>query len=201
MKPGVFSRPQRRRSLACSLLASAALLATPAMPLRANAPVLPAAVAEQLPAASFNGGGLYRYWGFSVYEARLWRIASGELPADLSRTPLALELQYKRDFSGIDIARRSLSEIVHVGIGTADQHRRWLEQMEQLFPDVREGDRLLGMIDREGASVFLFNDRPIGRIADPAFSNAFFSIWLSTRTSAPGLRSQLLNLPATADRR
>jgi hypothetical protein len=42
---------------------------------------------------------------------------------------------------------------------------------------------------------FWRNGAPLGEVADPAFSRAFFSIWLDPRTSAPELRAALLGQP------
>ncbi len=68
---------------------------------------------------------------------------------------------------------------------------QWGEQMGRIFPDVRPGDEILGVHLSDGARFFL-NDRQVGAIDDPAFARAFFAIWLDPRTSAPELRSALL---------
>ena len=41
-------------------------------------------------------------------------------------------------------------------------------------------------------AVFYKDNTEIGRIKDPAFSVAFFNIWLGDKTSAPELRRKLL---------
>lgn len=164
----------RRRTL---LLAGAALA------------VLPRAVqATTDPTAGLKrwGTGNFRRFGFLVYEATLW--AGGEDPA---RPPLALRLTYKRNIAGKDIAEASVKEIRNLGIADEAQLQRWGERMLQIFPDVRPEDRILGVHTAEGAS-FLYNDRLLGRVDDPAFARAFFAIWLDPKTSAPELRAALL---------
>jgi hypothetical protein len=64
--------------------------------------------------------------------------------------------------------------------------------MKALFPDVKEGDRLTGEYKPGHGATFYLGDRLLGTIADDAFAAAFFDIWLSPKTSEPGLRAQLL---------
>jgi len=132
------------------------------------------------------GTGNFRRFGFLVYEATLW--AGGDDPV---RPPLALRLTYKRNIAGKDIAEASVKEIRNLGVADEAQLLRWGERMAQIFPDVRPEDRILGLHTAEGAS-FLYNDRLIGRVDDPAFARAFFAIWLDPKTSAPELRAALL---------
>lgn len=173
---------QRRR-----WLAAAAGLATP---LGSWANVLPPELREELPAARLAGQGRLRFFGLSVYDARLWRTAApGPEPW---QQPLALELAYTRDLVGDQIAERSLVEMRRVGEVSPSQAERWLAQMRQLFPDVRAGDRITGVHrPGEGARFFL-NGRRLGEVADANFARLFFAIWLSPRTSEPALRAQLL---------
>ena len=42
---------------------------------------------------------------------------------------------------------------------------------------------------------FYQGDRLLGAIDTPGFAEAFFAIWLDTRTSAPDLRQALLHRP------
>jgi glycoside/pentoside/hexuronide:cation symporter, GPH family len=62
----------------------------------------------------------------------------------------------------------------------------WGQQLQKIFPDVQDGDRIIGL-HLPGGARFFFNDRPIGEIASPAFARAFFgpSGW----TRAPPLRN------------
>ena len=130
------------------------------------------------------GRGEYRRYGFLVYEARLW---AGEDPL---RPPLALRLDYKRSLKGKAIAEASVSEMRQLG---ADDSRlsAWYEQMAALFPDVNEGDFILGAYQGQTAR-FYYNGRWLGEIADAVFARRFFDIWLDPKTSAPQLRAALL---------
>lgn len=137
------------------------------------------------------GEGTLRWFGFKVYDATLW---AAREQADFS-APLRLELRYARALSGAAIAERSDEEIARLGFGTSEQRAGWLEAMRRLFPDVEAGDALAGEhLPGQGARFFR-NGAPLGEIADPEFSRAFFSIWLDPRTSAPALRASLLGRP------
>jgi hypothetical protein len=137
------------------------------------------------------GEGTLRWFGFKVYEATLWA-AGGR--AEFT-APLRLELRYARALSGAAIAERSDEEIARLGFGTPEARARWLEAMRRLFPDVSAGDALTGEHLPERGARFYRNGAPLGEVADPEFSRAFFSIWLDPRTSAPALRASLLGRP------
>jgi len=152
---------------------------------------LPPELRVAMPAAALSGQATLRFWGFEVYQASLW-VAPGFSASRYFDHGFALELAYLRDFSGADIARRSLAEMERQTQISAEQARRWGDQMGALFPDVKAGERLTG-IHRPGAGArFLHNGRVVGEIADPEFARLFFGIWLSAHTSEPKLRLALL---------
>ena len=134
------------------------------------------------------GRGSFRRFGFLIYEASLW---AGEDPL---RPPLAIRLDYKRRISGKDIADASIREMRRF---VTDEARleMWGKQLEQVFPDVGDGDHLIGLWQPEGA--YFYQDwRPLGHIDDALFARAFFAIWLDEQTSAPDLRTALLKTSA-----
>lgn len=152
---------------------------------------LPPEVQQALPSASLSGQTRFRVWGFEVYDARLWT-ESGFSASAFENQPLALELHYLRDFQGAAIADRSLKEMRRSGSITAEQEQRWLAEMRRVFPDVKKGDRLLGVHRPAQGAWFWLNGQPRGEIRDTEFSRRFFGIWLSPRTSEPALRQALL---------
>jgi len=147
--------------------------------------------AAQATAMERLGEGTLRWFGLKVYEARLW--TPGGAP-DFGR-PLRLELRYARALRGAAIAERSVEEIARLGFGSPGQRAAWSAAMQGLFPDVAPGDTLAGEHVPGRGARFLRNGAPLGEIADPEFSRAFFSIWLDARTSAPELRAALLGRP------
>ncbi len=157
---------------------------------RANLAV-PAEVAAALPGARVQGTARLRFMGLNVYEARLWS-GPAAVPDDWANAALALEIEYARTLKGSAIAERSLAEMRRQGEIDATTAQRWLATMTQLFPDVRQGDRLTA-VNRPGLGMQLFaNGQLRGAIDEPAFAQRFFGIWLARQTSEPALRTALL---------
>lgn len=161
-----------------------------------------AAVAESSAAAPLSGvrlvgQGTLRFLGFEVYRARLW-VAPGFDARHYSAQPLALELTYHRSFTAADIAKRSLEEMRRVGSFTPQQATRWQQALQAALPDVKPGDRLLGIHQPSTGAVFKVAGRVVGEVADAEFSRLFFGIWLSPQTSELGLRQELLAATRTA---
>jgi len=152
---------------------------------------VPAEVAAALPGARMQGSARLRFLGLSVYEARLWSGATS-VTEDWADAPLALEIEYARTLKGSAIAERSLAEMRRQGEIDVVTGQRWLATMTQLFPDVRQGDRLTA-VNRPGIGLALFaNGQSRGAVDEPAFARRFFGIWLARQTSEPALRSGLL---------
>ena len=144
-----------------------------------------------LPQHRLIGKGRLTVWGFEVYDARLW--AQPGFKADsLTTQPFALELAYLRDFAGKDIAERSLKEMRRLATISDEQAKNWINEMLRVIPDVKKGDRLMG-IHRPGMGVqLLVNGKSSGDIRDADFARLFFGIWLSPKTSEPKVRAGLL---------
>ena len=88
------------------------------------------------------------------------------------------------------------------GLATIDpaQAERWLKAMSALFPDVQRGDRITGVHVPGAGARFYLNGQWLGEVADEAFSRLFFGIWLSPKTSQPGMRRTLIEASGTASR-
>jgi hypothetical protein len=132
-----------------------------------------------------------RVWGFEVYDARLWTPV-GFRHGSYTQFPFALELQYLRKLEGAAIASRSIDEMRRVGPFSEAQTQSWLAAMRELFPDVRQGERITGINLPGVGAEFWVNGQRVGVVKDPAFARLFFGIWLDERTSEPKMRAQLL---------
>lgn len=172
----------RHAALALLLLCAAMAQAQAFLPVQLPAP-LPDASRWQL-----QGSGEMRWFGFSIYAAKLWR--SG--PEWRSDAPYALELTYRRDISAEQLVDASIDEIERLGSENAQRLRAWRAALAQVFPSVRAGDTLLGLHEPGRGARFFYNGKPLGRIADAQLAAAFFAIWLDPRTQAPELRARLL---------
>lgn len=156
-----------------------------------QAAALPAEVLQAAGELSLRGQSRLRVWGVEVYDATLWA-APGLAAGAVGAGPAALELRYLRDFSARDLAQRSIQEMRRSGELAAEREQRWLEEMLRVFPDIRAGDRLLGLHRPGVGASFWFNGRFRGEVRDPEFAQRFFGIWLSPQTSQPVLRRALL---------
>jgi len=147
-----------------------------------------------LPSVRLLGSTRLRVWGFNVYDARLF-VAPGFRAVAYAQTSFALELRYLRDFTGKDIAQRSLDEMRRAGPLTDAQANQWLREMVTAFPDVKKGDSLIGLYQPGDGVRFFLNGTPRGTVGDAAFAQRFMGIWLAPQTSEPVMRAALLALP------
>ena len=144
------------------------------------------------------GQGTLRYFGFSIYQAQLWM---GQRPPEAgvswAQQPVVLSLQYQRDFKGEDIAQRSLEEMRRHPLMRKGDQATWLAALKALMPDVRAGERLIGVY-QPGQGLQLWHDgaslRELGTAPDALMAQVFMGIWLDPSTSQPELRQRLLGL-------
>jgi hypothetical protein len=179
----------------CGVQAGKALAQAPTAAATASttspASLIPAEVQQALPQAEALGQTRLRVWGFQIYDARLW-VAPGFRAPRFDQHAAALELTYLRAFAAADIAARSITEMRRSADISPAQAAQWQKEMQRVFPDIKQGDRLLGVHKPGVGASFWFNGKPAGEIADPAFARLFFGIWLSPQTSEPAMRSALL---------
>jgi hypothetical protein len=153
-------------------------------------PSPPQYILSHVPQAAEIGSGRLTYLFWDVYDARLFtsKGASSVTP------PYALSLTYLRDLEGEKIADRSIEEIRKQGFKDEVVLATWHQQMRELFPDVKKGTTLTGVLTSEGESLFYHNGKQIGYVKDPLFGEHFFGIWLNEKTSEPTLRQALMGL-------
>jgi hypothetical protein len=175
-----------------SILAIVLGLMVCVLPAQATETAVPAHIRSELNDAHLSGQGTFRWFGLKIYDAALWVEKNDFQPAAPAATRLVLDLRYARELYGARIAQSSIDEMRQLGFGSPAQQRVWLEKMTALFPDVREGTHISGVyLPAQGARFYL-DGKLLGEIGDAEFARAFFAIWLDPRTSAAGLRDQLL---------
>ena len=175
-----------RRALASVALAASLLATAPALMAQVGPP-LPTVVTNELPSLKRLGEGRLRFLGIHVYDSALW--APG--PFGFDRL-FALDIRYAMTIRGKDLSERSIKEMKGLGFTDADKLKRWEAAMDRVFPDIKPGDRLVGVHVPGKEARFYSNDRLLGAVADPEFARAFFGIWLDEKTSEPKLRLKLL---------
>jgi Chalcone isomerase-like len=151
----------------------------------------PTELKDVVPFPALGGRAKLSVWGFEIYHASLW-VAPGFKSADYSKHPFAIELAYLRDFKRDAIASRSIAEMARQANFAEPSQASWQRQMRDVFPDVKAGDRILGLNLPGRGARFLTNGKPCGEIRDPEFARLFFGIWLSPSSSEPRMRLELL---------
>ncbi|WP_166837771.1 chalcone isomerase family protein [Rheinheimera pleomorphica] len=137
------------------------------------------------------GEGSYRYLFWQLYDARLATL-DGAFSDYRKNAPVLLELTYKRDITKQQFIDATVDEWKKLGHSSAEQQQQWAAQLQTLWQDVKEGDRLAALLLDDGRVQFYFNGTETGVLDDTAFGAAFFDIWLHPDTSAPKLRRQLI---------
>ena len=195
--------PSARRHLGPLLLCAGLVMSWPGsaqaqgQALAATEPVsVTAAAADSgrlapLAGTRLAGQGLLRFWGLEVYQASLW-VGPAFRPESFASQPFALELEYRRAFKAGAIAERSIQEMRRLGSFSEAQAQRWQRALQAALPDVRPGDRIVGLHRPGLGARFEQGGRLLGEVADPEFARLFFAIWLSPGTSEPALREALL---------
>jgi len=145
-------------------------------------------VSDAVPKAAVVGEGKFTYYLWDVYKATLYA-PQGNWK---NEPPYALQLTYLRDLSGQKIAERSTKEMRKQGGLEEAQLNEWDKKMKSFFPDVEEDDTLTGVATKAGHTEFFFNGESIGSVEDTLFTERFFGIWLSEKTSEPEFRDKLL---------
>lgn len=145
-------------------------------------------IERAIPDARLVGKARMSYMFWDIYDVALYA------PQGVwnKQQPYALTLTYLRELEGKAIARRSVEEIRKRGFTDQQKLDKWLQQMEDLFPDVKDQTVLIGIADKQQHSHFFQHDTWLGSVDDPSFTAEFFGIWLHPGTSEPALRRQLL---------
>lgn len=149
---------------------------------------------QHLPNAKMLGGGEFRWWGFSIYTAKLWQqITNKDGGLDQSAS-FALEITYHKSISRERFVESSLDEIkrLHAGKYSSEKLNSWRQYMDKAFIDVKSGDQLVGVYLPGIGCRFYSQQQLLADIPDESFAQAFFSIWLDPRTKDSNLRQQLM---------
>lgn len=162
---------------------------------------------------SYKMVGLFCALFFSVSaQAAMWKkVGEGEMHVLfwhaydsklLSKTgryradqPHILENTYRMDFSRTDLIDRTFDEMKrHGNVSQADENT-WRTQLNALWKDVKEGDKIRASIYPNSHITFRINGKKAGVINDAKFVKLFPAIWLGEKTSEPALRKKLIAKP------
>lgn len=134
------------------------------------------------------GHGTMQWLWWTLYQARLLTPDGQYMPG---RYPLALSLQYQRAIKADDLVRATVEQWQQLGF--ADKNIAiWQQQLQGLWPDVREGDRLTFVAMNTDVGAFFYNGQLLQKLNTPEFAAAFVAIWLAPESREPRLRQALM---------
>jgi hypothetical protein len=159
----------------------------------ASAQALPEAVRAGEPGWRQWGSGEMTWFGISLYRATLW-VAGADPDIMPGNRPIALQLDYRRDIPRERLVQSSVDEMRRLGADEA-QLARWAIELRRVFPDVKEGDSIVGVHYPGRGASFYHRGQASGEVADAEFGRRFFAIWLDPESRSPSLRAALLKRP------
>jgi len=161
----------------------------------ASAQALPEVIRAGEPGWRQWGSGEMTWFGISLYRATLWVAGAGADPENLpGSSSIALQLDYRRDIPRERLVQSSLDEMRRLGADEA-QLARWASDLRRVFPEVKEGDSIVGVHHPGRGASFYHRGQASGEIVDAEFARRFFAIWLDPDTRSPSLRTALLKRP------
>lgn len=123
---------------------------------------------------------------FDIYQAEL-KTSDGDFN-DINQ-PLALILNYQRRISAEELIQETEKQLGR--FASPSKIVQWIQVLELIWTDVRDGDQLAFYVDENTAGHFFYNRGWIGEIDDPNFCQAFINIWLSESSRYPQLAKKL----------
>ena len=121
------------------------------------------------------------WWGFKVYKAEVFTPKSSK--PDFTKEIL-LHIEYQRDFDAEDLVSTTYDEWERLGLIVDGKSKKWLKQLEEIWPDVKKGDSLTTYLNGDTTS-FYQDKKLLGQVKDETFGSRFLKIWLheKSRTS------------------
>lgn len=135
------------------------------------------------------GAHSLKVWGFKIYNIQL---LSEEKKFSYQKK-FAIIINYQRDFSKKDLIQKSLEEISRINdINDEDLLKTYQKKLEEIFFEVKNGDRKTAFFDPKNGVKLYFNGKFVGEINDLIFAKRFIDIWLSDKSSYPKMTRDIL---------
>jgi len=131
--------------------------------------------------------------GFPIYRATLW-VAGVPTTTPAASATSALQIDYLRDIPRERLVQTSVDEMRLLGASEA-QLQRWEPELRRVFPEVKEGDSIVGVHYPGRGAAFYHRGRATGEVVDAEFARLFFGIWLDPHSRSPSLHAALLKRP------
>ena len=144
---------------------------------------------ENFSKASRLGTHNLKVWGFKIYNIQLLSESK-----DFSyQNKFAIIINYQRDFAKDDLIKKSIEEIARINkINDKTLLQTYQNKLEEIFFDVKKGDRKTAFFDPKNGVKLYFNGKFSGEIKDLIFAKRFVDIWLSDKASYPQMTKDIL---------
>ena len=130
-----------------------------------------------------------KVWGFKIYNIQL--ISENNIFSYQNKS--ALVINYQRNFEKKDLIKKSLEEIARINdINDETLLKTYQNKLEEIFRDVKKGDRKTAFFDPKFGVKLYFNGKFVGEISDQIFAQRFIDIWLSKKSSFPKMTNAIL---------
>ena len=128
------------------------------------------------------------FW--DVYDARLFT-PSGKFDwQQRKQHRKTLVLDYLRDIKAADLVDKTAEEWERLDFDHEDQ-QQWLATLNEIWPDIKEGDCLALVENEAGYADFYQGDKLLGTIENATFTEQFLAIWLSPESRYEDERDEL----------
>ena len=130
-----------------------------------------------------------KVWGLKIYKIELL----SETKNFSYKNKLAIIINYQRDFTKDNLIKRSIEEISRANeIKDEILLKKYQNKLEEIFFDVKKGDRKTAFFDPKNGVKLYFNGKYAGAIEDLIFAKRFMDIWLGERSSFPQMTKDIL---------
>ncbi len=146
-------------------------------------------ISENLSKPSRLGVHNLTVWGFKVYNIQLL----SETKKFSYQNKFAIVINYQRDFAKNNLIEKSIEEIARINeIKDLGLLKIYQNKLEEIFFDVKKGDRKTAFFDPKNGVKLYFNGKFVGEIKDLIFAKRFVDIWLSDKSSYPQMTMDIL---------
>ncbi|CUA82547.1 chalcone isomerase family protein [Pseudidiomarina woesei] len=128
-------------------------------------------------------------WFWDVYDAEL-RTETGAYTDEAQQR--ALQLSYLRDIKAKDLVDTTAEEWERLQITITADHQQWLNRLQEMWPNVTEGDCITLVETNEGHAQFFGPEGELGVIESAQFTDDFLAIWLDKNSRFKSERNELI---------
>lgn len=152
---------------------------------------LPEIVSNQWNVTEKKGDTRFKKLGLHIYDASLWSLADSKT-LEHSTNATALSIIYARNIKAHRLLSSTHKEWKHLGFAHQHPLDAWLDALENIWPDIKDGDYLVFVNYHDGNNAFYSGTKLLGSINDSTFGSAFLDIWLNKNARYQKHRKELI---------